>query len=242
MISSWADAVAYTGAALTLIGASRKTMISLRGFAIASNVCGLVYAAASGLWPSLIVNCILLPFNIHRLVEMRRLVHRVEEAAKGGDLSLEWLRPFMDRRRHEAGETLFRKGDPSDRLYFVLAGTLRLVEIGRELGPGSLLGEIALFTPEHRRTMTVACVTDCELLSISEAELRQLCYQNPAFSFHLLRLVTRRLSGDVKRLEAEPSRAVPPGNAKAAAQWRVRSDASLPDEDREGPVSAATRG
>jgi CRP/FNR family transcriptional regulator, cyclic AMP receptor protein len=216
MVSIWVDAVAYAGAAFTLVGASRKTMISLRGFAIGSNLCSLVYAAVMGIWPSLAVACILLPFNIRRLVEMRRLVHKVEEAAKG-DLSLDWLRPFMDRRRHPEGEILFRKGDAPDRLYFVLSGTLRLVETGREIGPGELLGEIALFTPEHRRTMTVACVADCELLSISEAELRQLCYQNPAFSFHLLRLVTRRLSGDVKRLEAEP------GRDGTGARWRVRS-------------------
>jgi CRP/FNR family transcriptional regulator, cyclic AMP receptor protein len=223
----WVDAVAYLGAALTLVGASRKTMISLRSFAIGSNLCSLVYAATMGIWPSLVVACILLPFNIRRLVEMRRLVHRVEEAAKG-DLSLDWLRPFMDRKRHEAGEILFRKGDAPDRLYFVLSGTLRLVEIGRALGPGELLGEIALFTPEHRRTMTVACVTDCELLSISEAELRQLCYQNPGFSFHLLRLVTRRLSGDVKRLEAEP------GRGAKEAQWRVRSTPPLATNDEQG--------
>src|SRR5919199_583199 len=125
------DVVGYVGAALTLVGASRKTMISLRAFAIGSNVCSLVFAAANGIWPSLLVASILLPFNIVRLVEMRRLVRRVEEAAKG-DLSLEWLRPFMDRSRHPAGAILFHKGDASDRMYFTLSGTLRLVEIGRD--------------------------------------------------------------------------------------------------------------
>jgi CRP-like cAMP-binding protein len=232
MSGIWVDAVAYAGAALTLIGASRKTMISLRCFSIGSNVCSLVYAACMGIWPSLAVSCILLPFNVQRLLEMRRLIHRVETAAKG-DLSLDWLRPFMDRRRHAAGEILFRKGDPSDRMYFVLSGTLRLVEIGRALGPGELLGEISLFTPEHRRTMTVACVTDCELLSIAEHELRQLCYQNPAFSFHLLRLVTRRLSGDVQRLEAAP--------AAKGAGWRVRSVPAAAANDELSPLPDSTR-
>jgi hypothetical protein len=202
------DAVGYLGAATTLIGASRKTMISLRAFAIGSNLCSLVYAAACGIWPSLVVSAVLLPFNIHRLVEMRRLIRRVEAAAKG-DLSLDWLRPFMDRSRHPAGEVLFRKGDDPDRMFFVLSGTLRLVEIGREVGPGELLGEIALFSPEHKRTMTVACAADCELLSISESSLRQLCHQNPAFSFHLMRLIARRLTGDVRRLEAGRRPAAP---------------------------------
>jgi hypothetical protein len=213
------DVVGYVGAALTLIGASRKTMISLRAFAIGSNVCSLIYAAANGIWPSLIVAAILLPFNVMRLIEMRRLVRRVEEAAKG-DLSLEWLRPFMNRSRHPAGAILFRKGDASDRMYFILSGTLRLVEIGREIGPGELLGEISLFSPEHRRTMTVACAADCELLSITEADLRQLCHQNPAFAFHLLRLVTRRLTGDVRRLESEapPQPATADNVAMAAAE------------------------
>jgi len=214
--SVWVDAVGYLGAATTLIGASRKTMISLRAFAIGSNLCSLVYAGAYGVWPSLVVNAVLLPFNIHRLIEMRRLVRRVETAAKG-DLSLDWLRPFMDRSSHRAGEVLFRKGDDPDRMFFVLSGTLRLVEIGREIGSGELLGEIALFSPEHKRTMTVACAADCELLSISEASLRQLCHQNPAFSFHLMRLIARRLTGDVRRLEAA-------GHAAAPAHARDRDE------------------
>jgi CRP/FNR family transcriptional regulator, cyclic AMP receptor protein len=232
MSAIWVDAVAYAGAALTLIGASRKTMISLRCFSIGSNLCSLVYAGLMGIWPSVVVSCILLPFNVQRLLEMRRLVAKVEAAASS-DLSLDWLRPFMDRRRHAAGETLFRKGDPSERMYFVLSGTLRLVEIGREIGPGELLGEISLFTPEHRRTMSVACVTDCELLSIGEGELRQLCYQNPAFSFHLMRLITRRLSGDVQRLEAAP--------ASRRPGWRVRSEPAAPDE-APLPLPGAARG
>jgi CRP/FNR family cyclic AMP-dependent transcriptional regulator len=144
--------------------------------------------------------------NVWRLVEMRRLVRKVELAA-AGDLSLDWLRPWMKPVRCPADQILFRYGDRADRLYFVVSGQLVLDEIGRDIGPGSLFGEIGLFSAERTRTKTVRCVTDAELLWISESDLARLCYQNPAVTFHLLRLITNRLIDDVTRLERSRARA-----------------------------------
>ena len=42
--------------------------------------------------------------------------------------------------------------------------------------------------------------TAAELLWIDEAELAQLCFQNPGMAFHLLRLITARLIGNMERL------------------------------------------
>jgi CRP-like cAMP-binding protein len=59
-----------------------------------------------------------------------------------------------------------------------------------------MLGGIGLFSPDHRRTCTARCQSDCELLSASAADAMRLYYQDPEFATYLIRLVTRRLGAN----------------------------------------------
>ena len=74
--------------------------------------------------PILVLHCVLLPLNAFRLHQMLRLTRQVAAASRS-DLNLDWLMPYGTRRRVRAGEVLFRKGDPADRMALVLAGGLR---------------------------------------------------------------------------------------------------------------------
>ena len=196
----WIEATGYLASALVFATFCMKTMIPLRFAAIGSNVAFIVFAFAGHIYPVLVLHTVLLPMNVWRTHEMMRLVRRVEAAAKG-DLSVDWLKPFMKSMHHAAGELLFSRGDDADRLFMLLAGDILLEEISVTLRPGDLFGEIALFSTDHRRTQSARCVTDVELLWIGEGELAQLCYQNPAVSFHLLRLITNRLTANAARVE-----------------------------------------
>jgi CRP-like cAMP-binding protein len=82
---------------------------------------------------------------------------------------------------------------------------IELAETGREIEPGSIFGEIALFSPDRRRTHTARCVEDCTVLSIDESTVKPLFHQNPAFGFHLIGLVAARLSDDVERVTGQLS-------------------------------------
>lgn len=197
---SLGEIIGYIASALVLLTFCMRTMIPLRMAAIASNVAFITYGALGGIYPVLILHVILLPLNAYRTIEMYRLVRRVGAAARG-DLSVDWLKPFMKSQRCAGGTRLFRKGDRADCLYYIVAGDVLLEEIGRQIGPGTLLGEIGLFSPDHQRTQSARCLSDAEVLWLDERELAQLCYQNPAMAFHLLRLITRRLSQDVARLQ-----------------------------------------
>jgi hypothetical protein len=198
---TWAETIGYLASALVFLTFCMKTMVPLRVVAIASNVAFISYGFLEGLYPVLVLHLILLPLNIHRTFQMLRLVKQVEEAAKG-NLSIEWLEPFMKKLSRRQGEILFRKGDEADGLYCILSGEVTLQEIGETLGRGKLLGEIGLFAPDGRRTLTARCASDVELLWTTRKELAQLCHQNPRMSFHLLTLITRRLTSDIRRLEA----------------------------------------
>lgn len=197
---SWIEFVGYCASALVLATFFMRTMIPLRALAIGSNFAFIAYGFAAGIAPVLMLHLLLLPLNVYRMIEMLRLIRRVESAADG-DLSFDWLQPFMKSTRHPADRVLFRKGDPADRLYVILSGGIRLEEIGVRLGPGEILGEIGLFAPDRRRTQTAISETEVELLWITEHELAQLCYQNPGVAFHLLRIITARLLANAAQLE-----------------------------------------
>jgi hypothetical protein len=118
---NWIEAAGYLASALVLATFCMKTMIPLRGAAICSNFAFIVYGFYDNLYPVLILHGILLPLNVWRAAQMLRLIRRVEAASKG-DLSTDWLRPFMKEAQWKAGEVIFNKGDHADRLYMILAG------------------------------------------------------------------------------------------------------------------------
>jgi CRP/FNR family transcriptional regulator, cyclic AMP receptor protein len=200
MMMTWVEVVGYLASALVFATFCMKTMIPLRVAAIFSNIAFIVYASYFPLYPILILHSVLLPMNVWRTVEVLRLIRRVNAAAKG-DLSVDWLRPFMKEVRHKAGDVLFGRGDHGDCFYMVLNGQVRVQELDHVAGPGDVVGEIALFAPDHRRTQTVRCLTDASLLSISEKDLAQLCFQRPAVSFYLLRLITYRLAANAAQVQ-----------------------------------------
>jgi hypothetical protein len=182
-------------------GALVKTMIPLRWFAVGGNLGLVVYGALHPQVSTLIIASLLLPINVHRARQMMRLTRRVRAAEAQSDLSGLWLRPYMKPRKLKAGTVLFRKGDEADRLYCLVDGAIELAEIGVRIEPGKIFGEIAFFAPDKRRTFTARCVEPATVLTIDEATLKQLYFQNPAFGFHLIGLVAGRLSEDVRRIE-----------------------------------------
>jgi CRP/FNR family transcriptional regulator, cyclic AMP receptor protein len=195
------DAIGYLASTLVFATFCMRTMIPLRVVAIASNICFVAYGLLDHVYPVLLLHLVLLPMNGWRTFEMIRLVRRVEAAAKG-DLSVDWLKPLMRPAHFEADHVLFRRGDVGDRLYYILRGEVLVEEVECLLREGELFGEVALFTASGQRTQTVRCLSDVELLWMTEQNLAQICYQNPAVSFHLLRLIANRLVGNMTRFES----------------------------------------
>ncbi len=95
----------------------------------------------------------------------------------------------------KAGEILFTKGERGDRMYLVKSGQIdvkveeRLLET---IGPGELLGEMALIDQSHRSATAVASV-ESEVIGINEGRFLRLIEKQPGFALELLRIVCRRL-------------------------------------------------
>ena len=201
----WIDALGYFGALITLATYSMKTMIPLRISGICANVVFIVYGLLSQIYPSLFLHVILLPLNSYRLYQMRQLVEKVKLASRG-DLNMDWLKPFMTRRLVKTGEALFHMGDVSSDMFYTVTGRYRLPEMGSEIGPGQLIGEIGLIAPGNKRTLSFECLEDGELLAISYSQVKQIYYQNPKFGFYFLQLISQRLFQDIEILKEKISK------------------------------------
>jgi CRP/FNR family transcriptional regulator, cyclic AMP receptor protein len=194
----WVEVVGYCASLLVFCTFYMKTMIPLRGVAIASNIVFVTYGLAGGIYPVFVLHVVLLPLNCLRLYQMRTLIRRVREASRG-HMSTEWLIPLMTHHKHKSRDVLFRMGDPANSIYLILEGSVRLVELDVTLGPGTLIGEIGVFAPDNRRTGTAVCESDVEIGAISEEKVLQLFYQNPNFGFYLFRLVVQRMLENERR-------------------------------------------
>ena len=197
-----AQVAAAIGVVLTVLQSWMKTMIPLRVVGITTNVFFLIYASLAGIFPTLILNCIVLPLNLYRLHEMRELIRRTKRASRS-DLDMTWLQPFMTKRRIKPGQTLFRKGDLAEAMYLIVSGRFVLQEINRELEPGAVVGELGLLQPDGVRTLSLVSLEDGEVLALSYEKFEELYFQNPEFGLSFLKLTSKRLFENIARLEGE---------------------------------------
>ena len=98
-----------------------KTMAPLRLVAIASNVAfmsyavlGLVYGVFEQLYPILALHACLLPLNVARLRQLRRLVDAIGGASD--EEAIQALVPYMKTESRASGDVVFRLGDAADKL------------------------------------------------------------------------------------------------------------------------------
>jgi hypothetical protein len=148
---SFTEFLGYLASVLVFITFYMKTMVALRCVAVASNIAFIAYGYYEGLLPILILHGLLLPTNLYRLSQIRKLVSESTRFRDTG-FPLEPLIPFMSERKVQAGEVLFRKGDRAAGMYYIAKGRIRIPELDVYLGPGEILGEVGLFTPDRTRT------------------------------------------------------------------------------------------
>jgi CRP-like cAMP-binding protein len=107
----------------------------------------------------------------------------------------------MSYRSFAAGDTIFRKGDSARELFLITAGTVRLTELRVEVGKGSMVGEIGVFSPRKSRIATAVAVTRVDVMAIAEDRVIALYNDNREFGFYLVSLITKRLVANFEELE-----------------------------------------
>src|SRR5919198_2445147 len=159
---------AWVAALLVFSSFFMKTMVPLRVVAVASNAAfityallGLEYGIFGRVYPILVLHSVLLPLNVVRLREIKRLIRTVNEASRSE--MFESLVPYMRAETHERGETVFAKGDSADKLYVIEQGSVVFPEVGKRVSRGAAFGEVGLFAPKSVRSVSAVCEDDCRL-------------------------------------------------------------------------------
>lgn len=113
---------------------------------------------------------------------------------------IETLLAEMTFQRIPGGDIFIRQGEEAEEFYLILKGScsVRLEKGGiafqiARLGPGDLVGEMAVFTGE-KRGASVEADTDMDVLRMSREQFERLSQQYPEFRRYLSEIVTHRLS------------------------------------------------
>lgn len=187
------EAVGWLAAVLKMATFSMNSMIPLRLLAMASSVCFLIYSGVFQLWPLLAVELILLSINAYRLYEiiaLRRLVtHMTDESEPDFSAAM----AYGKKRVIQAGNVIFKKGDPVDSLYYLAEGRVEIEDQNVTVAAGNIFGEMAFFNKSAVRSATVRCPEDTVVYELDEKRFTRLQYEDPEFAMAVMRTVTRRL-------------------------------------------------
>lgn len=109
--------------------------------------------------------------------------------------TIDLFRNTKDSTSFPAGQTIFQEGQAGDVMYVVVEGEVDILVHGTLLdsvGPGGLLGEMALIENKPRSATAVA-KTDSKLVAVSEKRFTFLVQQTPHFALQVMRVMADRL-------------------------------------------------
>jgi len=129
------------------------------------------------------------------------ILSRVDLFSTLSKKELQILAKSSQERSYSAGTTIFSQGDTGVGLYVIKIGKVKIVqasnpdraeEILAVVGPGDVLGEMALLD-DLPRSASVVAVDDVTALLLPVWEFRSTLLGNPEMSLKLLGALSRRL-------------------------------------------------
>jgi CRP/FNR family cyclic AMP-dependent transcriptional regulator len=122
-----------------------------------------------------------------------------------GQLSL--LTRVVGRKSYPRNSTIINAGDPTDALYIVISGRLKVMmsdDEGREvilaiLGQGEFFGEMGLID-EAPRSATVIAIEPCELLTINKMDFKKCLAENFEITVGVMKGLVKRLREADKKI------------------------------------------
>jgi CRP-like cAMP-binding protein len=119
------------------------------------------------------------------------------------DQEIEIIAPFFKQQSLPAESFLFREGEPSTFLCFIISGKVEITKqtdvqaypiiIGR-LSAGSFTGETVLLDKPQTRQVSVSATEDSEVLILSRNDLEHISREYPAIGVKLLKELSRILT------------------------------------------------
>ena len=106
----------------------------------------------------------------------------------------------VSRKSYPRGSAIIAAGDPTDSLYVIISGRLKVMisdDEGREvilaiLGPNEFFGEMGLID-DHPRSASVVAIESCELLALSKRDFKKCLEENFEMAMTVMRGLVKRL-------------------------------------------------
>ncbi len=111
---------------------------------------------------------------------------------------------MFDLFRHEptfvdvaAGNHLFREGDASKEVMYVLIAGKANILVGDKLveaaGVGTIVGEMGIIHPHEQRSASILALTDCRFAELSARRFKYLVSEAPYFAIDVMQVLADRL-------------------------------------------------
>jgi CRP/FNR family cyclic AMP-dependent transcriptional regulator len=158
------------------------------------------------------------PTSAERLDLLKGLsaIARVSIFSKLNQPDVEELTKIISAKKYAPDAAVFFQGDPSDCLYMLLTGSVKVTQAsegGREkildiLGPGEIFGEFAMLDG-HPRSATVTTCEPTELATISHKDFRNFVASRPEILWKVLQALCERVRKTSTEMLELSSREVP---------------------------------
>ena len=140
--------------------------------------------------------------------ELPMPLQEMELFAGRRDETLKDLESSMETRHYEAGETIYRHGDPGDELYWVRRGTVRLMSTlpdGKKkhvasFARGDFFGGLA-FLDNHPRPNDAIAATPTELYILRRPQYNRIAEGHKTLALNLSNAIARTLAMRLRRTE-----------------------------------------
>ena len=128
-------------------------------------------------------------------IERVALLHSVEFFAGAPTHVLASVAELASEVELGTGDRLMVEGDDGDCLYVIAAGRVRIEQGGRsiaELGPGEVVGELAVLSP-GARTATAEVIEPGRFLRVGAEVMDELLLDHPDVARSIIEVLVRRL-------------------------------------------------
>ncbi|MDP6358219.1 MAG: MFS transporter [Planctomycetota bacterium] len=123
------------------------------------------------------------------------LLSKAEIFARTPEKWLAEIAVMLEHMRVKSETPIIRQGDMGDSMFFIVHGSARVHDTERtfvELGPGSVVGEMAALDPEPR-SASVTSVTETDLFCIRREHLREVMSDHAEVAHGVMRVLAQRL-------------------------------------------------
>jgi carbon-monoxide dehydrogenase iron sulfur subunit len=153
------------------------------------------------------------PFSVLlNRISKDRLIRQTPIFSELSDDSIRLLDKRFNDEVYPERTVVFREGEPAQALYIIVKGGVQVSKETKSgkartiayLGPGDVFGEMGLIEKQPR-SATVQTLEATKLLVLPADEFHSLLRQSPLISFHMLKVLSRRLREEGQQRASEGS-------------------------------------